>query len=187
MSSKRNKLSKWTKNTLILFAGAALALSVAGCGKSAGSPNASSSAVASSPSPSAPAGTASPISSAQGNPLEVAGVNDPAAFKTMFAALKEAAASGDKAKVGEFALYPIRVNVGKVAVEVKDKEAFVKQYDRIFTDNVLKALAEQDADKLFANEEGVMVGTGEIWFGVAAETPQRYGIVTVNVGEQPRR
>ncbi|MBW5445927.1 hypothetical protein GE107_07625 [Cohnella sp. CFH 77786] len=157
---------------------AALAISLAGCGSSGGTSGETSGSSA----PQASGGSPSAE-----NPYAAAGVSDPAAFRQMFEDLKTAVAANDKEKVAEHALYPIRVNVGKVAVEVKTKEDFVKQYERIMTEKVRKALAAQDADTLFVNEEGVMAGKGDVWFGATAETPQRYGITTVNVGDSPRR
>lgn len=160
---------------------ACLTFILAGCGTAN---NPASNAPASGPASSAAASEpASPQDSPQGNPLEVAGVTDYAAFKEQFLAFQDAVARDDRAQAATFALYPVRVNVGKVAVMVADEEAFVKQYDRILTDNVRKALAAQDVNALFANSKGIMVGNGEIWFGVAPGTPERYGIISVNVGE----
>ena len=134
------------------------------------------------------AAASSPVAgaSSQQNPLAAAGVTDYAAFKQQFLAFQEAAARGDKESVAAFALYPIRVNVGKVAVNVADQTAFIEQYDRIMTEPVRKALADQDADSLFANDKGVMVGRGEIWFGVAPGAPEKYGIISVNVGDEKK-
>jgi len=160
-----------------------LAIGLAGCGKT--DDGAASTAPASGPATAA-SGPAASQDSLPGNPLEVAGVTDYASFKEQFLAFQAAVARDDREQAATFALYPIRVNIGKVAVNVPDAEAFVKQYDRILTEDVRKALAAQDASSLFANASGVMVGTGEIWFGVAPGTPERYGIITVNVGESKK-
>lgn len=158
---------------------------LAGCGSADN--NAASNASASGPTtPAAASESSSSQHSPQGNPLEVAGVSDYAAFKEQFLAFQDAVARDDREQAATFALYPIRVNVGKVAVKVADAEAFVKQYDRILTEDVRKALAAQDVNALFANSKGIMVGNGELWFGVAPGTPERYGIISVNVGESKR-
>jgi hypothetical protein len=112
----------------------------------------------------------------------VAGVTDLRAFKQIFEVLKTAVAKDDKDQAAACALFPIRVNNGKKSLQIKTKAEFVKQYDQIFTVDVRKALAAQDADKMFANWKGVMAGNGEIWFGATAETPQQYGIISVNPG-----
>lgn len=150
-----------------------LPILLAGCGS------------ANQPAESSTAASTTPVSNPE-NPLEVAGVTDYAAFKEQFLAFQDAVARDDRELAATFALYPIRVNLGKVAVNVADAEAFVKQYDRILTEDVRKALAAQDVSALFANYKGIMVGNGEIWFGVAPGTPERYGIISVNVGESKR-
>lgn len=173
---KRNgNARKAARSAAVVLLAAGLALAASACGNDVSRRAAGTAGGA--PSQAAPAGS---------NPYAAAGIEDPEAFRRMFEAVQDAVARGDQEKAAEYALYPIRVNVGKVAVAVKDREAFVKQYDRIFTDKVRKALAEQDADKLFVNGEGVMAGSGAVWFGATSDTPQRYGIITVNVGEQPR-
>jgi len=160
-----------------------LSLLLAGCGAS---DNNTAPDVSGPASTAAASGPASSQNSSQGNPLEVAGVTDYAAFKKQFLTFQDAVARNDREQAATFALYPIRVNVGKVAVNVADKEAFVKQYDRILTEDVRKALAAQDVNTLFANDKGIMVGNGEIWFGVAPGTPERYGIISVNIGEDKK-
>jgi len=175
VKASKNRLNRASAWALV----ASLSLMLAGCGASSGDAASSAPAAAASES-------AAPQDSAQGNPLEVAGVTDYAAFKKQFLAFQDAVARDDREQAATFALYPIRVNVGKVAVNVADAEAFVKQYDRILTEDVRKALAAQDVNTLFVNSEGIMVGNGEIWFGVAPGTPERYGIISVNVGESKR-
>lgn len=164
---------------LTLTAGLAVLLSACGAPGGTGDPSPSAGASGSVPASSAPTPSA-PADS--GNPFETAGIEDPEAFRAMFEEVKKAAAEGDKETVARHALYPILVNAGKVSVKIEDKEELISQYDRIFTPNVLKALAAQDAGDLFVNWKGVMAGNGEIWFGATNEKPQRYGIITVNAG-----
>ena len=178
---------------------ASLTLMLAGCGSSddaassapaAATTSSSATSSGSLPPANSDAAAASeptaPQESAHDNPLEVAGVTDYAAFKEQFLAFQRAVAQDDREQAATFALYPIRVNVGKVAVNVADTDAFVKQYDRILTEDVRKALAAQDVNTLFANSKGIMVGNGEIWFGVAPGTPEKYGIISVNVGDSKK-
>ncbi|MBB6669965.1 hypothetical protein [Cohnella nanjingensis] len=177
---------------------AAAILVPAGCGSAqdgndnAASPSASASSSASaspsaSPSASAPAesASASPEESpsllpAKDNPYEVAGVEDPAAFNRMFADVQAAVAANDADKVAEHILFPLNVNNDVETVQVKTKDEFLKQYDTIFNDSVKKALAAQKPEDLFVNDEGIMVGKGEMWFGATADQPQKLGIITVS-------
>jgi cyclopropane fatty-acyl-phospholipid synthase-like methyltransferase len=100
----------------------------------------------------------------------------------MYETVRKSVANGDKETVAAHVLYPMLVNSGKVTVKIDTKEEFVQEYDRIMTAHVRQALAGQEADKLFVNAEGVMAGNGEVWFGATSESPQRYGIITVNAG-----
>ncbi|NBD26641.1 hypothetical protein [Paenibacillus glycinis] len=115
------------------------------------------------------------------NPFAAAGIDDPQAFLNAFNAVKAAIAKGDKAEVANYILYPLRVNeaIGKHAM-IQTRHEFVDQYDAIMTKAVKDAIANQNADHLFVNYQGVMVGNGEIWFGGSADTPQVIGMIAVN-------
>ncbi|MBB6732985.1 hypothetical protein [Cohnella zeiphila] len=146
------------------------------------SPSASpESSPSASSSPESPA-SASPSSDAEsGNPYEVAGVNDPAAFEQMFSSLQKAVADSDKEEAAKYVLYPLRVNGGKEPLTIQDKDDFVAKFDLIFTDDVKKALADQKPREMFVNDKGVMAGGGQIWFGATADSEQKYGMIAVNL------
>jgi len=157
------------------------------------SPEASSSAAVSpsaSPSTSespdaASSAAASPSSSGASaqadNPYEVAGVEDPAAFEQMFSSLQKAVADNNQEEAAKYVLYPLRVNGGKEALTIQDKDDFVAKYDQIFTEEVKKALADQKPREMFVNDKGVMAGDGQIWFGATADADQTYGMIAVNL------
>ncbi|MFX3636489.1 MAG: hypothetical protein ACE3L7_21255 [Candidatus Pristimantibacillus sp.] len=138
--------------------------------------------VAPSTSPDATEDT-SPV--VEGNPFEVAGITDPAAFLEMFKTVKETVAADDKEKLAEYVLYPLAVN-GPKPLSIENKEQLIEQYDSIFTASVKEALANQNEDDLFVNYKGVMVGNGAIWFGVEANEgeKEKYGIIAVNLGTE---
>lgn len=118
----------------------------------------------------------------EGNPFEVAGVTDPAAFLEMFHEVNSAVASDDKEKLADHILYPLAVN-GPKPLSIETKEQLIEQYDSIFTASVKEALANQKEDELFVNYKGVMVGNGAIWFGVVANEgdKEKYGMIAVNL------
>lgn len=115
----------------------------------------------------------------EGNPFAAAGIDDPAAFIKMFEIAKAAVAADEKAAVAELILLPLQVN-GETPITIKSKEEFIEKYDQIITPSVKDALAAQKVDDLFVRDQGVMVGSGELWFGASAEEPQVYGIIAVN-------
>ncbi|HHV65461.1 MAG TPA: hypothetical protein GXX46_10375 [Peptococcaceae bacterium] len=52
------------------------------------------------------------------------------------------------------------------------------QYDKVFTADVKKAVVRQQIGDLTANAMNVMVGNGQLWFGV--DENQDYYILAVN-------
>ena len=60
--------------------------------------------------------------------------------------------------------YPLNVNRKGKKIKINSKEDFIKSYNTIITEDVKKALLNQDVTKTFVNYQGVMVGDGEMWF-----------------------
>lgn len=110
---------------------------------------------------------------------EVAGINDSEKFNNLFISIQEALESENKELIADSILYPLKVNTKDERFKIGDKEAFLRNYDEIFTDKVKNALSNQIIDELFVNYQGIMVGDGEIWFS-CLEDPQ-YGIITINI------
>jgi hypothetical protein len=40
---------------------------------------------------------------------------------------------------------------------------FQRNYEKIITPAVVKAVSEQDFGKVFVNQQGVMIGSGQVW------------------------
>ncbi|SDW43587.1 hypothetical protein SAMN05518855_100295 [Paenibacillus sp. CF384] len=114
------------------------------------------------------------------NPFEVAGIEDPQAFFDVFDAVKKAIAEDDKVTVANHILYPLRVNSTSGSQLIKTRRDFVDQYDTIIDKSIKQAIAGQEADQVFVNYQGVMVGNGDIWFGGSADKPQVIGIIAIN-------
>ena len=128
-------------------------------------------------------GSATPISDTiqEGkNPFEVAGIQNPKAALTVFEALKAAIAQGNKAEVANHILYPLHVNNENDKRLIQTRGEFVKQYDTIITQSIKDAIANQSAEELFANYQGIMIGNGEIWLGGSTDSPQVVGIIAIN-------
>ncbi|WP_419393132.1 hypothetical protein [Cytobacillus praedii] len=60
---------------------------------------------------------------------------------------------------------------------METEKQFIDHYDSLITDYVKQSITEQDPAAMFANELGVMVGEGAIWF--AAEPGDKYGITVI--------
>jgi hypothetical protein len=60
--------------------------------------------------------------------------------------------------------FPLRVNSGGRSQLYPDAVSVQRDFDRIFTPKVRKAILSQRADKLFVRDQGAMVGDGDLWF-----------------------
>ena len=93
---------------------------------------------------------------------------DHAKFESAFAALQEAVAEEDAEAVAALAAYPLVVKVDERR-EVGSAEAFVSLYDQIMTDEIVTVIAEQEYGSLFASDQGIMFGRGEVWMSGVCE------------------
>ena len=88
-------------------------------------------------------------------------------YETVFKALQQGVANGDQAAVAALMRYPLRVNTGGDKREVPDAAAFQRDYERIITAPVARAISAQSFETVFVNQQGVMVGNGQAWLNGA--------------------
>lgn len=98
------------------------------------------------------------------NRYELIGITNAKEFEKSFNTIKSLVKNNEKSKVANYVSYPLNVNKEDKKIKIQSKEDFIKNYNTIFTENVKKALLNQDVTKTFVNYQGVMVGSGEIWF-----------------------
>jgi hypothetical protein len=84
-------------------------------------------------------------------------------YETSINAFQHAVATGSKEDVAAFIRYPISVTVDGQKTVIRSPEAFVKQYDRIMTPDIVNAVKNQKYGDLFVNDQGVMFGDGQVW------------------------
>jgi hypothetical protein len=60
--------------------------------------------------------------------------------------------------------FPLRVNGPSGPRFYRDARSVERDFDRIFTPKVRRAILAQRADKLFVRDQGAMIGDGEVWF-----------------------
>jgi len=77
--------------------------------------------------------------------------------------LQQSVAKHNTAAVAALVHYPIKVNPGKHPITIKSPKAFVKDYDRIITNDISDVILKQKYEALFVNSQGVMLGDGEVW------------------------
>jgi hypothetical protein len=91
---------------------------------------------------------------------------DPGAVEGFLKDLKALVASGDRDGVCALLGYPLKAHK-----PVASAAACKGGYDQIFTAPVTAAIAEQRFAELFVNSEGVMIGSGEVWFAGICKDP----------------
>ncbi|AWH52037.1 hypothetical protein C1924_01955 [Stenotrophomonas sp. ESTM1D_MKCIP4_1] len=87
-------------------------------------------------------------------------LGDAAQYENVFNAFKTAVVGGDRAAVVEEVRFPLNVAGGK---KITGPGEFQRNYEKIITPAVVKAMSEQEFDKVFVNQQGVMIGDGQVW------------------------
>ena len=88
---------------------------------------------------------------------------DEAPYMEAFDAFKTAVAEDDAETVAAMIAYPFKVTADGEEYVFDGPEGFIEHYESIVTDEIKHAVADQDYDTLFANQDGVMFGDGQVW------------------------
>ncbi|KHK02410.1 hypothetical protein NY78_2168 [Desulfovibrio sp. TomC] len=92
------------------------------------------------------------------------GIKDASQVPKFVASLQKALAADDRNAVAGLVSYPLMVSAGGQDLEVEDKAAFLRHYDRIITEAIKQNILAQRLDDIFVNKQGVMVGSdGKVW------------------------
>jgi hypothetical protein len=114
---------------------------------------------------------------------DVAGL-DVDASRQFLASLKQAVLSGDKVAVSKMMRYPLRANISNPKRKrVNSSDEFLKHYDEIINETLVKAVRDQEFSGLFVNYRGIMIGRGELWINAKRDSnakPGRMFVTTVN-------
>lgn len=87
-----------------------------------------------------------------------------ASYATFLKRLQGAARANDKGAMIKLVGFPLRVNSNGRSRVYRDAASVRADYDRIFTPAVTQAILTQRADRLFGRDQGLMIGTGQVWF-----------------------
>jgi hypothetical protein len=118
------------------------------------------------------------------NRYEVIGITNVKEFEKSFNIIKSLVKNNEKSKVASYVSYPLNVNKKDKKIKIKSKEDFIKSYNTIITEDVKKALLNQDVTKTFVNYQGVMVGDGEVWFTHIKNKAMIYAINIFEINEK---
>jgi hypothetical protein len=85
-------------------------------------------------------------------------------YAAFLSRLQSAVRSNDRKALIALVQFPLRVNFPGGARQYRDARAVQRDFDRIFTPKVRRAVISQRAEQLFVRDQGAMVGSGELWF-----------------------
>ncbi|MGH4124762.1 MAG: hypothetical protein ACREV6_17705 [Clostridium sp.] len=118
------------------------------------------------------------------NRYEVIGITNVKEFEKSFNIIKSLVQNKEISKVANYVSYPLNVNKKDKKIKIKSKEDFIKSYNTIITEDVKKALLNQEVTKTFVNYQGVMVGDGEMWFTHIKNKAMIYAINIFEINEK---
>jgi hypothetical protein len=97
---------------------------------------------------------------------EIAGAKDDGLVHRNALRFWKAVNQGDKASVASLIDYPTQVRVAGKLTTIHNAAELLKEYDVIFTPAYRNAIEAALPRNMFANDRGITLGTGEVWFGV---------------------
>ena len=107
-----------------------------------------------------------------------------AAVEQFVANVRKAISQGDKIWLAANLFYPLNVRISeKLVLNLKNKNQFLSQYDKIFTADFKAVLGKTFSHNHFNNYQGVMIGDGEIWINNtlnASEAKPIFQIIAIN-------
>jgi hypothetical protein len=86
------------------------------------------------------------------------------AYRAFLSRLQSAVRAKDRRAIVNLIDLPLRVNFNDGAHTYRDRRSIERDFERIFTPAVRKAILGQRAERLFTNTQGAMVGDGQVWF-----------------------
>jgi len=87
-------------------------------------------------------------------------LGDAAQYEAVFTAFQKAVNGGDRAAVVEEVRFPLNIANG---AKITGPGEFQRNYERILTPAVRKAIAAQKFEEVMVNQQGVMIGDGQVW------------------------
>ncbi|WDS37154.1 hypothetical protein [Pseudoxanthomonas sp.] len=94
------------------------------------------------------------------------------AYRTMLERLQVAVAGGDCSGVAALVRYPLEATGRTGTLRIRNARAFVEHCDDIVTPAVARAIAEQRYARLFVSQNGVMLGSGQVWINGVCQDPE---------------
>lgn len=86
-------------------------------------------------------------------------------FGTAIQAVQEGVANHEIEKVAGYIPFGEPIMVNGEPVTIADEADLAARFDELFNEKVVNAVADQQYETLFVNQDGIMFGEGELWLG----------------------
>jgi hypothetical protein len=100
----------------------------------------------------------------EGSTVDLLGPGLAKKYRAFLADLKTAVRNGNETAIASMISYPLLFIHGSRKTHIREKAAFLSSYKTIFTQYVRQMIAQQSEKCLFGNDQGAMVGNGQVWF-----------------------
>lgn len=114
------------------------------------------------------------------NRYDAAGIEEADEFDETYEILRTALSNNDKDTFADYISYPIKVNMDGKKVEIKDKNEFIKNFDKIINEDLKNIFLNQKVEEFFVNQYGIMVGKGQFWISQIAGSKHKFSIYGIN-------
>jgi hypothetical protein len=96
------------------------------------------------------------------------GEHDP--YRAFLRELQAAVAADDRARVAAMVSYPLKTSIHGHGVRLGATQQFLSHYDELLPAATRALIGAQSYEQLFVNGQGVMIGSGQLWFsGVCSD------------------
>ena len=99
-----------------------------------------------------------------GHLYDVAGANGDEPVNKAAAAFRSAVVHDNRDAVAHMIAYPIETDVSGKRTKIGSPAALLAHYDGIFTTKFRATIADDVPRLMFARDQGIMLGGGEVWF-----------------------
>jgi len=90
------------------------------------------------------------------------GEHDP--YRAFLGQLQAAVAADERVRVAGMVSYPLKTKIHGHVVRIGTTQQFLAHYDQLLPQATRTLLAAQSYEELFVNSQGVMIGSGQLWF-----------------------
>ena len=91
--------------------------------------------------------------------------------------LRQAILDGDASRLATMVRFPIKVVVDGKRVMINNAQELQRNYDKIFIGAFVKGIRQSPPCHMFARDQGVMLGNGQVWVAPVNKKP---AVIAIN-------